>query len=240
MSVWSPRQWLRAAIDAAGYEVRRKSGTQLVVARVLRDLNVDLVFDVGANTGQFAQRLRAAGYLGQIVSFEPLPDAHAALATASRFDSHWEVAPRAAIGAADGSIEVHVAGNSYSSSILPMEAAHVSAAPDSRYVGAVTVPLQRLDGAGAAWLDRARRPFLKIDTQGYESAVLDGAPQILARSVGVQLEMSLVPLYSGEVLYRQLIDRLDGLGFDLWCLEPGFADPATGRLLQVDGVFVRR
>jgi FkbM family methyltransferase len=240
VSAWSPRQWLRAAFDAAGYEVRRKTGTPSAVARVLRDREVDVVFDVGANTGQFAQRLRAAGYLGQIVSFEPLPDAHEVLTRASHADRRWAVAPRTAIGASAGSVEIHVAGNSYSSSILPMEAAHVSAAPESRYVGAVTVSLQRLDDAGAAWLGQARRPFVKIDTQGYESAVLDGAPQTLAACLGVQLEMSLVPLYRGEVLYRQLIDRLDGLGFDLWSLEPGFADPATGRLLQVDGVFIRR
>lgn len=234
------RRVLKSAAGALGYEIHRTVPAKPGIGALLRDRGVDVVLDVGANTGQFATRLRAAGYAGRIVSFEPLPDAHDALTAASRGDADWVVAPRMAIGAAAGSVVVNVAGNSYSSSILPMAATHVEAAPQSQYVGTVTAPLARIDDAAAPWLTAAARPFLKIDTQGYEVAVLDGAPRTLAGCVGLQLEMSLVPLYQGEALYRDLIDRLDGLGFDLWHIEPGFADPRTGRLLQVDGLFARR
>jgi hypothetical protein len=120
-----------------------------------------------------------------------------------------------------------------------MEATHLEAEPTSRYVDTESVSLARLDDAAAAWLSKASRPFLKVDTQGYESAVLDGAPRTLAACVGVQLELSLVSLYRGEELYRAMIDRMNSLGFELWSLEPGFEDPRTGRLLQMDGVFAR-
>lgn len=79
--------------------------------------NVDLVLDVGANTGQFARHAREAGYIGRIISFEPLPDAHAELQRWSESDSLWMVAPRMAIGNHDGEAHINVSRNSVSSSI---------------------------------------------------------------------------------------------------------------------------
>ena len=88
--------------------------------------------DVGANTGQFAQDLRASGYRGHIVSFEPLSDAHAALLVTASWDPLWDVADRCAVGAGDRWAEINIAGNSYSSSLLPMLDLHREAAPNRR------------------------------------------------------------------------------------------------------------
>ncbi|HSU27024.1 MAG TPA: hypothetical protein VLJ68_01505, partial [Chitinophagaceae bacterium] len=54
----------------------------------------------------------------------------------------------------------------------------------------------------------------------------------------IQLEMSIVPLYENEMLYVDMIDHLARKGFQLYSLENGFSNPETGKLLQVDGVFV--
>lgn len=69
--------------------------------------------------------------------------------------------------------------------------------------------------------------------------VLEGARALLPRVHGIQLELSLLPLYEGQVLYREMIDWLAEKGFELWSVMPGFVDQATGRMLQMDGVFFR-
>jgi hypothetical protein len=78
---------------------------------------------------------------------------------------------------------------------------------------------------------------LKIDTQGHEWEVLDGATQALSRCVWLEIELSLVELYTGQRLLPELLSRLSGAGFNLIQLEPVFSDPRTGELLQVNGLF---
>jgi hypothetical protein len=51
--------------------------------------------------------------------------------------------------------------------------------------------------------------------------------------------MSIEPLYSDEIPYLEMLGYLDGMGFTLASIEPGFGDPVTGRMLQMDGIFFR-
>jgi len=82
--------------------------------------------------------------------------------------------------------------------------------------------------------------FLKIDVQGFEIEVLQGATTLLPRLCAIQLELSLVPLYQGAPVMTEVIRYLDERGFELFQLQPGFRDERDGRLLQADGYFVRR
>ena len=85
----------------------------------------------------------------------------------------------------------------------------------------------------------SERPFIKIDTQGYEMEVLKGAESTLRLASGIKVEVSIAPLYEGQPDYLSLIEFIRSAGFSLWSIEPGFSDPKTGRLLQFDAVFFR-
>jgi FkbM family methyltransferase len=228
----------KAGFEFYRYSIHTSTGAQL--NRLLASHVVELVLDVGANEGHYALELRAHGYNGRIVSFEPLASAHARLTAAAARVPRWSVAPRMALGDADGEVVLNIAGNSLSSSILQMLPRHERAAPRSAYVGSETVPLKRLDAVAAKLLGDAERVLLKIDTQGYEDRVMAGAADLLDRVVAVQMELSLVALYSGQLLFDEMRARMVALGFDLFALFPGYAHEETGQTLQVDGFFVRR
>ena len=206
----------------------------------LQKFEIDLVLDVGANQGQFASEIRRGGYTGKIVSFEPLFEAHGKLLQASNEDAKWDAYPRCALGDHNGEVEINIAGNSDSSSILPMLDSHRSAAPESAYQGKEIVPIKTLDAVAGQYLKDARAPFLKIDTQGFEWQVLDGARDTLPHIKGILVELSLVPLYEGQHLWQEVIGRLEAEGFTLWAFKPVFSDQASGQTLQVDGVFYRK
>jgi FkbM family methyltransferase len=238
-----PKQRIKRALNAMGIEAHRFHPDSSPLARfmaAMRAYEIDLVIDIGANEGQFAMDLRAGGYGGRIVSFEPLADAHRRLSELSHNDPAWWAHPRCALGDSIGEIEINISGNSVSSSVLPMMASHSNAAPGSAYIGHETVPLITLDSVAQTYLERACAPFLKIDTQGYEWHVLDGALATLPRVRGILMELSLLPLYEGQRLWRESIERLEAEGFVLWSLQPAFVDPANGRTMQWDGLFFRQ
>jgi FkbM family methyltransferase len=232
------RNFLRkAGIEAYRYSVHSSAGAQL--HRVLEHFNVDLVLDVGANSGHYATELRAHGYGRRIVSFEPLSSAHAKLTTEARRDPRWDVAPRMALGDADGSVDIHVAGNSLSSSILDMLPEHERAAPGSAFVNSESVSVRRLDGVAPDYMLGARSVLLKIDTQGYEDRVLNGAVGILDGVTAIQAELSLVPLYADQLLMDDMREKIEQLGFVLFAVFPGYVHELTGQTLQLDGLFLR-
>jgi FkbM family methyltransferase len=228
----------RAGWDIKRFDPRSSKGSQLV--RQLFVHQVDVVFDVGANTGQFATMLRDAGFPGQIVSFEPSTVAHSTLSKRAQRDANWVIAPRMALGDHDGLITLNLAGNSASSSVLPMLPSHVSAAPESRYIGSETADLRTLDSVSPDFASNTDRIFLKLDVQGFEYNVLQGAARFLRRVAGIQIELSLVPLYDGERLFHSMLHDLEECGYEMWSLIPGLVDLDTGRLLQLDAIFFRK
>lgn len=209
------------------------------LVRILEHHGITVVLDVGANVGQYATRLRHGGYDGRIVSFEPLPEARTALARAASWDPLWQVATQAALGAEVGTVALNISAETDMSSTLPFRPEMGALLDGAAYTGSVTVPITRLDRVFDAHVAPGDRCFLKIDTQGTESAVLEGAAGSLDRIAGIQLELSVVPVYQGEPAYLDMIDRLDRLGFQPALFIPGYFNRRTARMISMDGVFVR-
>ncbi len=232
--------WLKAKINdfvgRAGYTVYRSYGSRR--SDILNRLKIEMVLDVGAAKGSYGMELRRLGYVGEIVSFEPLDAAYALLLDASKSDPKW-TSVKTALGDSESKSVINVAGNSDSSSLLPMLSVHSNAAPQADFVGTQEVNVQTLDFLMEGKLNAPSNRFIKIDTQGFEKQVLNGAMRTLASVAAVELEMSLVPLYEGGMLISECIDLMANLGFVPHWLEPGFRDPATQQLLQMDGIFVR-
>lgn len=217
-----------------------ETGWKRQFVKQLEAHRVDTVIDIGANSGQYASDLRMAAYTGRIVSFEPLSEAFSLLLRNASKDPLWECR-QCAVGDVDGMISINVAGNAgASSSILPMLKSHQDAFPPANYIGTEQVPIHRLDGLTPKVVGPNSVVFLKIDVQGFEKQVIAGAQSTISdHVVGMQLELSFIPLYEGGMLIREALDVVYSLGFTLTGLLPGFADPRTGRMLQADGIFFR-
>lgn len=239
------RRWTRTAvhdvIDRAGVDAVRLSSIRHSTgrrARLLSALKIDMVIDVGANSGQFGAEIRRAGYEGEILSIEPMAAAYRALSERASRDPRW-TATQCALGRADGQLVLHVAGNSASSSFLEMLPAHEAAAPGTAYVRDERVRVRRLEEVLAESLAPGSRPYLKVDVQGYELEVLAGGGGSLQRVIAIQLELSLARLYADAPLASEVDRFVTGLGYTLAGIEPGFTDPESGRLFQMDGIYVR-
>jgi FkbM family methyltransferase len=230
---------VRRSLRWFGLDIHRVGSSRSSdLADFLASRQVDVVLDVGANHGQFGQGLRDRGYRGKIVSFEPVESVFQELKAVAERDSNWQ-AHHLALGAAAGRTWINVSHKSEFSSILDQapEAQRLHAAAAVARQEEITVA--RLDDLFTPF--RNHTVFLKIDTQGYERPILEGAREALSRVVGVQLELPLVHLYKGTWSLTDALLYMDATGFVLAqltsvnCLSE---DPVS--TVEIDGVFRRR
>lgn len=209
--------------------------------RFLAHFEVDALFDVGANEGQYARTARKdARFTGHIFSFEPNPEVFAILSGHAARDPKWHVF-NMALSDVDGTMSFNImAAHQFSSLARPVEHLDPVFAERNRVTKTVEVETRRLDGL----LDEVlkphglSRPFLKMDTQGYDRMVCDGAGGRLADMLGIQTELEVRPQYAGATDYRTMIDYLAGRGF----VPNAFFANNKGHfplLVEMDGIFLR-
>lgn len=148
------------AAYAEGYEVP--------VARSLAHFLPDdgVLVDIGSNWGYFPLLLASReDFQGKIVAFEPVPSTYADLVDLVKQAGlgTWVETRQAALGKEDGIVSMRVPRHSGLARI------------DERG-GDVDVPMARLDSF--AW---QRIDVIKMDVEGYELAVLEGAVETLDR-----------------------------------------------------------
>lgn len=225
---------VRHLLARAGVWIGRPSdlSADYHVAALLSEHAADCVIDVGANVGQFATALRRAGYRGPIISFEPVPEAFAKLQDRSASDPDWTV-QRVAVGDWAGTLELNVSEGSNISSFLEVKEEYVAGYPPARVRRTERVPIATIDDL----LREApyERIFLKTDTQGYDLKVLAGGQQTIDRTIGIQIELSVVAIYDGMPNYVEALAVLRELGFAL----TGMYQVPSFQVHDYDGVFLR-
>ncbi|HEV7692178.1 MAG TPA: FkbM family methyltransferase [Hyphomonadaceae bacterium] len=209
--------------------------------RLLSHLEIDCVFDVGANVGQYATQLRKqVGYKGRIISFEPIPEAADEVRRKAKRDPAWTV-EQAALADEGGMRTFHVmAGSEFSSLSEPKTDEVGRFAAMNRPVRSILVATETLAEAYPRLKAQYgfRRPFLKMDTQGYDMSVLRGAGDIIREFAGFQSELSVRRIYEEATDFREALTYYQSLGFDLSAFVPNNAGHFPA-LIEIDCIMVR-
>jgi FkbM family methyltransferase len=209
--------------------------------KLFRQYQVDLVLDVGANEGQFRDFLRwEVGYAGWIMSFEPAPEPAAILQRRAMSDPKWRILAQA-LGSEAGVQKLNIAGHSTFTSLRSPRFDQTKLGNAKREtIRSVDVEIVTLDEVlpDLVSVAKASRPFLKLDTQGYDLEVVRGATKTLSSIVALQAELSIVPLYEDMPNYIETIAALQAYGFQVSNFFP-VASEANLRLLETDCVMVR-
>lgn len=221
----------------ATWPVFSRTSYAMVNGLRMQGIRPSTVVDAGANKGQFTVAARQLLRPERIYAFEPLPDIGAELARHCAGYPEVEV-HHMALGARPGEAALHVNRHSQSSSLLPLRERHLAAFPDAHELSEVVVKVGRLDEA-LTGVSLVAPVLLKIDTQGYEADVLEGATGVLDRLDYVVLETSFTPLYEGERTFREILGLMESLSFEFLRPVGTLRDPRTGEYLQVDALFSR-
>lgn len=232
------KSFIKVALRSFGLDLHRHDPTH-DLSELLRLYRVETVFDIGANAGMSGRYFRNLGFTGKLVSFEPVGRYYKLLAREAAGDPLW-TCENVALADAEGEQEINVSGGAGgASSFLKKTGATWESAPELEYVGRERVRVTTVDRAALEHYPEGDRLFLKLDVQGYERKVLEGAGQTLPRVVGVRVEMSVSRCYEDEPLLSEMINYLYELGFRLCAVDEAWSDPRTREVFQVDGVFFR-
>lgn len=176
----------------------------LWLKRFFETAAIDCVFDVGANHGQYAEYLRnEVNYRGWIISFEPVPECLDQLNVLAGRDPKWVVCGYA-LGRKAGIQAFNVMHESqFSSFLLPVSNAD---APNeilamNKIERVVDVQIRILEDELTCHRHRLgfANPYLKLDTQGYDSEVAAGAGRAIRDFRGLQTELAIVSLYQNVI-----------------------------------------
>jgi len=226
-------------LQRTGYKlVSMENMTVRHLRHMLTVHRIATVIDVGANCGQYGMELRRAGFLGKIISCEPLQHPFEKLKASAAADLNWHCL-NVALSDQNQALTLNVSQSPEYSSVLPLLPSTVDRDSNARVTRVETVTARTLDSIWTE-MDFAGGPtMLKIDTQGSEPKILRGASSSLPKLAAVQLELSAEPIYAGQPVMETMIGELREAGFVPFVIWPGFHDIYTGRVLEYEGIFIR-
>ena len=206
--------------------------------KLLANFGITKILDVGANTGQYAQELRKIKYNGEIVCFEPISFVFDALKKNIKKDSKCSF-HNFALGDKNETKTINIAKNLASSSFFPRAKHLEENAKHTEYISQEIVEIKILDSIYDTICNTNEMVFLKLDTQGYEKNILNGAKESLKKIKGIQIELAIKPSYNGAPEYKEIFKIIEDAVFKLFSIEEGFEDVNTGQLLEIDAIFFK-
>ncbi len=213
---------------------------QVRLKTILEKYQINIVLDVGANQGQFAEDLRRIDYEGRIISFEPISSVFELLKEVARNDPNWDVY-QLALGRENGEQKIRVAAESVFTSFLKSNS-WCEQEFGERALGSKeeTVIVRRLDevlNETVGNLDKARM-YLKMDTQGYDLEVFKGLGSMYERIFALQSEMSVIPIYQGMPHLTDSISFIEKAGFEIAGMYPVSQEKSALRIIEFDCLMV--
>lgn len=193
--------------------------------------HVDIVLDIGANDGRYVTELRESGWKGKIVSFEPQPAVYKRLENRMKNDAAWS-GHQLGLGSTDSTLQMNAYGLDVLSSFLKKK-------EDDQSLKQIDVPVKRPDSMFDDIMGGSKKPFVKIDTQGYEMEIIRGFGSRIEDVIGWQIELSVQPIYESQPTMEEVITCMRSNNFSLWRIIPGLRQPSTLQAMEYDGIFFR-
>lgn len=206
---------------------------------LLENHRIDLVIDAGANMGQFVKEDLRPIYKGEVLSFEPVKATFESLQANSRKDNQWK-SYNYALGRENCAKKINVSASSLFNSFLPAnEFSNRKFGSESVQLTTETVEIRRIDELLKSLVPDAinRRIFLKMDTQGFDLEVFEGATNLLPSVFILQSEVSCIPIYSGMPHWGGSVKTYEQAGFGLAGLFPVSSD--TDCVIEFDCLMTR-
>lgn len=209
--------------------------------QLISTYKIDCVFDIGASTGQYAHMLRnQIGFTGHIVSFEPAPDEAEILRINANNDEKWHIFEQA-VSSENGVVKLNLMSSPRFSSLSQPKHEETQLFTNlNKVVDQISVKSESLSSIYKTLKSEIDfdRPFLKMDTQGLDVAIVRSGSDVLHNFIGLQSELSVKKIYEDSVDFRDAIDFYEEQGFSLSSFVPNNSGHFP-QMIETDCIMVR-
>ncbi|HSJ48460.1 MAG TPA: FkbM family methyltransferase [Gammaproteobacteria bacterium] len=233
---------LKSLFRRLGYSLQRINKAESeedILFKALRLGGVGLVIDCGANHGQFYHLCRRSGFTGPIWCIDPNPYCLATLNALAEQDAALKIIP-AGTGDHDALLPLNSAGALDDlSSFLDQTPLLTSRFKRAEVTETMEAQVRRLDGLmDEEGLPADMRVFLKVDTQGYDLATLEGMGERINQVSGVKAEMSVQAAYEDAPSHWELLEFFRTHDFEPFSFTTVTRD-FDGRYIEYDAYFLK-
>lgn len=242
------KELIRKFLQRYGYDIIKlrpefKTGkidflSLLAEYKWLNDYNFKAIIDIGANEGQFSEKMLLLFPGCKLFAFEPIPFVYEKLI--KNFEKYPNFkAINLALGEADGELEFYTNEYSPSSSALPMAKKHVENFNHAVATQKIMLGVSTLDGQ----MKNEELPLpllIKIDVQGFEDKVIKGGVATLKQASAIITEVSFETLYENQPLFHSVYSQLHELGFRYAGNIEQLYSPHNHKILQADALFIKQ
>jgi FkbM family methyltransferase len=217
------------------FQRKEKDKIQIYLLKYLNPQKKISVIDAGAHKGDFIDQLKKYFKIDRAILIEPILHL-AELLRSKYFDKNWVVLQNALSDKDFAQVDFRINEYEETSSVLEVKS-------EMRELENINTRLAKKERLTTRTIDSIAHELgldsvdlIKIDVQGVEHLVLEGAKKVLSKSKFVWIELSFKPLYVGSSVFHDIYDLMETNGFILLELSPGHRSPIN-ELLQVDALF---
>lgn len=206
----------------------------------LSKLSIGTIIDVGANEGQFSQKISQLFPNANIYAFEPLPTPFNKVKAWARKQNGKVTVFNLALGDSVKEIEIqqHLFFTA-SSSILHTTKFCEKIYPMTKNQETIIVQQSTLDREIFQLLEAPQSDILiKLDVQGYEDRVIRGGVETFAKAKACIVEISLKQLYENQAQFKDIFTLMDNLGYK-YCGNLDQVCDRDGSVLFLNAVFIK-
>lgn len=201
----------------------------------IKDMKIDVVLDIGANTWQFLSKNISIFPNAMFHSFEPLPKVFKILQrkffknTSVRLYNIW-------LWSEEDEMIIHESEYNPSSSLLEMTDIHKNAFPHTKESQEEKVKVKKLDDLNITW----RNMLIKIDTQWYEKEIIKWWINTIKKAKICIIETSFFELYKNQPLFADIYKMMIEIWFIYYWSYDQLYNPINWSILQQDMIFIRQ
>ena len=202
----------------------------------IQNMDIKTILDVGAWKGDSARSFHELFPRAVIYSFEPLHDCYNQLQKLESSITNLKTF-NFALGDKTEKMKINRSGFTPSSSLLKMNQLHKDAFPFTAEETVEEIEVRTLDSF-LNEINFVDNVLLKIDVQGFEENVLNGALQTLKKVKIIIVELTFVKLYEGQPMFGRIYDFLTEKGFIYSGSWHQLLNPNDGTICQQNGIFI--